>query len=131
MINPPNHITRLECVRLLGGYEPSKKIIIRYLQDKRESPDLRYAAATTLHANDPDNFVNYIKPVVRDEDAPDRLRIYAIKAEMLRRNSNQFRSKHKKPDDFDRIIRQLPRDSRSMEVRRAAQKYLDELNSKF
>jgi hypothetical protein len=127
VLDPPDPVTRLESIRLVGGYPPAHDTLGTYVRDRRQPEDVRMAAAATLHANDPEGFGDRILPVVEDETATDRLRVYGIRAEMLRRESRSFRASRKGPDRFDAAMDRLARQSRSSAVRQAAAQYVARL----
>lgn len=120
MLDPPDAATRVEAVRLLGGYAPSRETLVRILRDRNESLDARLAAMGALHANEPEAFPALALPVVADEGADDRLRVYAIHAVRYRRPPTLRLA----ADDFDAAVQRLNAQSSSPAVRRAASEYL-------
>ena len=126
MLSPPNAATRLECIRLLGGYKEAQPTILGYLQGRQEPEDVRLAAAGTLNANAPEKFADYVGPVVADEDSPENVRLYGIQAELLRRGESAD-SERRRPDEFDRVVRELSVASSSDLVRRSARGYVEKL----
>jgi hypothetical protein len=120
MLAPPDPATRLEAVRLLGGYAPSRQALLGILHDRREGVEVRLAAMGALQANAPDSFPAWAVPVVEDEGADDRLRLYAIQAVGYRRPLTLRLA----PDAFDAAVRRLSAGSGSAAVRRAAGEYV-------
>jgi hypothetical protein len=121
---PPNEETRIASMRLLGGYPEARPELIRAIRNANESLQARLAAAGTLHSSVPEQFGEAILPVVEDEAAPDELRVYGLRAEMLRRESRAFRAARKGPDGFDAAASRLARESHSSTVRAAAGRYV-------
>lgn len=122
MLEPPNEETRVESIRLLGGYAPARETIVGYLSDESESGDVRMAAAGTLNANDPEEFASTILPFVADEGAPDDVRVYGIQAELFRRAART-----RPRDSFDRVVRALAETSSSELVKRVARSYVEKV----
>lgn len=126
MLEPPDLETRLEAVRLLGGYAPSQQHIVRYLHDPNEREDIRLAAVGTLSANDPQNFARHVLPIVRDETERTSLRVYGIQAVMQRRSTRDFQTRVARvPDEFDMAVSRLARESQDGVVRQAAVRYME------
>lgn len=125
LVSSPDEKTKVECVRLLGGYEPSRKIIVGFLQNPNESTALRHAALATLNANDPGQLAVHALSVIGDEKAPVSLRVYGILAVQQRRVSQKMLLSG--AGEFDRAVQRLAEDSRSMDVREAARRYLLEV----
>ncbi len=125
MLQPPNQATRVACIRVLGGYAPARETIVGYLQDPESAEDVRLAAVAALHANAPERLAGYALPVVADENAPSKVRAYAISAESRRRaGQNLHGIGPANADDFDALVRKLAQESRSADVREAAAAYL-------
>lgn len=126
LIQPPDAATRVEAIRLLGGYVPSRLLLTRYLQDAQEPDVVRLAAMATLHANAPGEFPGLALPVILDEQASDSLRLYGIQATRLRRRTLGADSLAAFPtgDSFDQAMLRLATESRSTAVRAAAASYL-------
>jgi hypothetical protein len=128
LLSPPDERTKVECLRLLGGYEPSRKTIVEILQNPRESTAVRQAALATLNANDAEHLAVHALPVIADEKAGDSLRAYGILAVQQRRTSQKMVLSG--TDEFEVAVRKLARDSGSVEVREAARRYLQEMRQK-
>jgi len=128
MLSPPDEATKVECVRVLGGYEPSRKAILDFLRNPNESTAVRQAALATLNANDRDHIADYALPIVTDERADDVLRLYGILAVQQRRTSQKLRLSGE--GDFDRAVQKLETESRSRPVREAAGRYLQAIPRK-
>lgn len=128
MLSPPNEAVKVECIRLLGGYAPSRKAIVDFLRDANESTTVRHAALATLNANDAERIAAHALPVVTDERAPEALRVYGILAVQQRRTSPTLRLSG--AADFDQAVRKLAADSPSRAVRDAARRYAQVVSSK-
>jgi hypothetical protein len=128
MLAPPDEATRIECIRLLGGYEPSKKAIIDVLRNPAESTAVRLAALATLNANDAENLATYSLPVITDDRADQALRIYGILAVQQRRFSQKLRLSGQ--GDFDQAVRALATSAQSTGVREAASRYVETISRK-
>ncbi len=128
LVSPPDEKTKVECVRLLGGYEPSRKIIIGFLQNPNESTAVRQAALATLNANDAEHLAEHALPVIIDERTSDTLRVYGILAVQQRRVSQKMLLSG--AGEFDRAVQKLAEDSPSKEVTEAARRYLREVQQK-
>jgi hypothetical protein len=120
MLDPPDAAARVEAVRLLGGYAPSRDALVRILRDPGENVEVRLAAMGALHANAPERFAAWALPVVADEGADDRLRVFAIQAVRYRRPA----ALRLASDDFDATVLRLHSESSSAAVRRAALDYV-------
>jgi hypothetical protein len=126
LLRSPDEATRLETIRLLGAYPPSRPLLVRYLQDGREPDAVRLTAMAALHAGVPQEFPRLALPVILDEGASDTLRTYGILATSLRRRALRVDSVTVAGavDSFDKAIHQLATESRSPAVRAAAAQYL-------
>jgi hypothetical protein len=125
--NPPDPATRLEVIRHLGGYPPSRPDLVRILQDPKEAPAARLAALGALHANVPESLPEIVLPIIRDEQAGDELRVQALQNIRWRRTSSKLRL-HGIPA-FDAAVREISTASRSEAVRRVAREYLDAIGA--
>jgi hypothetical protein len=127
---PPDAATRLECIRLLGGYAPAQAELGGVLVDTRENEEARLAALGALHANTPERLAELALPVVRDERAPVRLRVYAIQAEMQRRSGLKPEAAALLAQDpFEAAVRAIAQREGAApnEVSKAAKRYLERL----
>jgi hypothetical protein len=120
MIEPPDAAARVAAIRFLGGYAPSRPLLVRYLQDPREVEPVRMTAMGALHAGAPGEFPGYALPIIEDEAASDILRVYAIRAVQYRRPRTRTAESG---DSFDHAVARLATGSRSDTVRRAAAEY--------
>jgi hypothetical protein len=120
MIEPPDTAARIAAIRFLGGYAPSRVLLVGYLQDRRETEPVRMAAMGALHAGAPGEFPGYALPIVEDEAASDMLRVYAIRAVQYRRPRARA---GEGGDAFDQAVARLATGARSDTVRRAAADY--------
>jgi hypothetical protein len=125
LLRPPDEATRVEAIRLLGGYAESRQQLLGILNSRSESGAARMAALGTLHANDPEHFSAIALPVIRDESAAPELRIYGIQA-VRHRRATAAREQRKLAEAaaFDDAVREVARTSKSEAVRRAALEYL-------
>jgi hypothetical protein len=128
LLSPPDEATRIECIRLLGGYEPAKKDIIGILRNPAESAAVRQAALATLNANDPEGLPAHVLPVITDDRADEALRMYAILAVQQRRISRKLRLSGE--SEFDRAVQALAARSPSPGVKDAARRYLEVVSRK-
>lgn len=125
LLHPPDEATRIEAIRLLGGYAESRQKLLEILNDPAEPGAARMAALGTLHANDPERFAEIALPVIRDERAAAELRIYGIQAVRIRRATVAREQRNTAAAaSFDDAVREVARTSRSEAVRKAAQEYL-------
>jgi hypothetical protein len=128
MLSAPDEATKVECVRLLGGYAPSRTAIVGLLRNPSESTAVRQAALSTLNANDRERVAEHALPIVTDEGADDALRVYAVLVVQQRRVSQKLRLSGE--GDFDRAVQKLIADSRSLAVREAARRYVQAISQK-
>lgn len=128
LMNPPDEDSRLEALRLLGSYLPSRDKILEVLNKSEESDTFRLAALQTLNANVPDQFASYTLRIVADERVADTLRTYAIQSEFQRRlaRRHEIKTLEQATDSFDAEIVKL-RESDSDSVRRLATEYISAL----
>lgn len=134
LLQPPDEATRLQVIRLLGGYPESRPALLELLRDPGRSEEVRLAVLGTLYANDLAGFADAALPVVRDTSAPDALRIYGIQAVRQRRAALLHIGRKDAIAAFDRTVAELVRaspsdaervqTSRSDAVRDAALAYL-------
>jgi hypothetical protein len=118
--------TRLEAIRVLGSYPEARARLIAISLSPNEQTQFREAALGALYSGDRDNIVKYALPIVRDRSAPARLRGIAIQMTIDVRQNMSYRSKVKRADEYDRLIKSIAQDREreQSEVRVLADKYL-------
>lgn len=118
--------TRLEAIRALGSYPEARERLIAISRDSNEKEPFREAALGALYAGDRDNIVRYALPIVKDPAAPARLQGLAIQMTIDVRQSMAYRSRVKRADEYDRLIKSVAKDqARAPEVRSVAEDYLE------
>lgn len=120
--NPPTQAAQLEAIRALGNYEPARNDILKVLEDKRAAPELRIAAMNGLNASLGDDFFEFTKSVILDEEAPEELRIRGLQSQLYREVKRELESPSTVPllsPEFDEVIQELKR-SKSESVKNAA-----------
>ncbi len=120
--NPPTQAAQLEAIRALGNYEPARDDILKVLENKRAAPELRIAAMNGLNASLGDDFFEFTKSVILDEDAPEELRIRGLQSQLYREVKREMESPSTVPllsPEFDEVIEQLKR-SKSESVKNTA-----------
>ncbi|HEX2645219.1 MAG TPA: hypothetical protein VHU81_19630 [Thermoanaerobaculia bacterium] len=118
--------TRLEAIRVLGPYQEARQRLIEISQSPSQEPQFREAALGALYSGDRENIVRYALPIVKDRNAPARLRGIAIQMTIDVRQDMAYRSKVKRADEYDRLIKSIAQDREreQSEVRSVADQYL-------
>lgn len=117
LLQPPDEATRLQVIRLLGGYAESRPALLELLRDPGRSEEVRLAVLGALYANDLAAFADAALPLVQDESAGDALRVYGIQAVRQRRGALLHIGRKDAVAAFDRAVAELARTSRSGEER--------------
>jgi len=120
--NPPNQATQFEAIRALGNYEPARNDILKVLENKSASPQLRIAALNGLNASMGDEFFDFAKEVILDESAPEELRIRGLQAQLYREIERDMKNPSvimPLSPEFDKVIEQVKR-SKSEGVKKTA-----------
>lgn len=120
----PSVEVRIEAVRLLGAFDPARPLLVELIRDAGARPELRLAAARALAAGAPGQFLEVATPLVRDDQAPVELRIYAIEAIRQRRLTGDAETLTRSPDAFDRAVLSLADAARSDRLRAVASRYV-------
>lgn len=105
-----NQAAQIECIKALGNYQPARPDIIRLLNDKKQSLEVRRASMQSLNHGNGQEFLSIAKPIITDENAPESLRIYALQAETYRelsRKMNTANTTFSLDNSFQQVIEQV------------------------
>ena len=123
--------TRLEAIRVLGGYPEATKTLIAISRDANEKEPFREAALGALYAGDRENIVQYVMPILSSGNAPARLQSLGIQMTIDVRQSMRYRVRARRADSYDRLVARLARESEDPAVRTAAGKYIESVRPKY
>jgi hypothetical protein len=117
---PPSRAAKREAVRLLAADPASSDLLTALLDDRREHPDIRRAAAVALQALAPDRFLERARRIVLAGEEDDQLRALSVSALTLFANPAEL------GDDTElaRRIEQLHAESGSRPVRQATATFM-------
>lgn len=121
--------TRVEAIRLLGGYAPARKTLVDITRNASEKDPARAAALSALYAGDRENIVQYAAPILSAEASPD-LQSLAIQMTTSVRQAMSYRVNAKHADSYDRLVEKLSREG-DPQVRKAAQTYVETVRPKY
>lgn len=123
---PLDETTRVETIRALGGDSSSVDRLVRILENPKASEKERLAAAGALYANAPERLPQAGLKVIKDEKAGSKLRVYTINAVGSNEESRSLTGiESVDPDleNFEKALKKLRKDSKSKDVREAAEEY--------
>lgn len=121
--------TRIEALRLLGGYEPARKTLVDVSRNVSEKDGARAAALSALYAGDREHIVQYATPILTAQASPE-LRSLAIQMTTSVRQAMTYRVNAKSADSYDRLVQKLSREG-DPQVRKAAQTYVETVRPKY
>ena len=125
LVDPPDPETRLQAAALLGGYPPSRAVLVRILGNNQDPLDLRLTALGAIAANIPDSLPGLLAALMESEATPVELRLSGIRRVELQRTTRDPKviAAHR-GDAFDSAMERLAQRSQHPEVRAAAVRYL-------
>ena len=128
--NTNDPATRVEAIRVLGGYEPARKTLIDISRNAGEKDDARAAALSALYAGDRDNIVQYATPILTSGETSPALQTLAIQMTTNVRQAMTYRFNAKRADVYDRLVARLAREG-APQVRKAAQTYIETVRPRY
>jgi hypothetical protein len=127
LLETKDETARLAAVRVLGPYKEARPKLIQISVDANEAEPFREAALGALYGADRDNIVTYATPILTDKSAGSRLQAIAIQMAIDVRQSMAFRTKAKKADAFDILVKNIAEGNgavRSDELQKVAGSYI-------
>ena len=82
-------------------------------------------ALGAISANYPDDFAPIAQTLIEDPKESEDLKITAVNMETFRRKSHKEKKKKTKADEFDKSIRKLSKSEKSLNLKKALDDYLE------
>jgi hypothetical protein len=120
--NPPSAHTREEAIRLLAGDPESKNLLVELLRNKGEESKIRTLSAVALQSLDPTEFSAQAKQIVMDDSEEESLRLTGLNGLTYFGDRQSLI-----PDrEFSEALERLRNESASVQLRDAADRYLNQ-----